>query len=323
MYYSTLGRKGEAHMTTQNLLMAQPQFSASHLTASSRNPLQPSFTAISAAGRALVQQAEIVAPHLQCAAIEGEPGVGKQTLARLLHSRTALERSNFNRCDAREWLLSEVDPRYLSGFTYLDRVDLLAAPGQSLLLRVLKSLQDRPVGAFALVASSEKPLRQMAGEGQCLPELAFRLTAIRFAIPPLRERREDIVPLAASFLERISSRYRLPRLHLAPGATRRLLQHDWPANARELSSVLESAVLNAHDSMIRGEDLALVCSRLPTPLHPTPNSQPVLNLDAVILNHVHLVLDMNRGNKLKTARQLGISRSTLYRLLGDHSPSSI
>ena len=74
--------------------------------------------------------------------------------------------------------------------------------------------------------------------------------------------------------------------------------------------------------MIRGGDLAIVPSQLPAP-RPTTDSQPVLNLDAVILNHIHLVLDLNHGNKLKTARQLGISRSTLYRLLGDHSPSPL
>ena len=309
-------------MTTQNPLMSQPPLSAAHPAASSRNSRQP-FTAISAMGRALVHQAEIVAPHLQCAVIEGEPGVGKETFARLLQSRSSFARSSFNRCDAREWLLSEVDPRFLTGFTYLDRVDLLAEPGQALLLRLLKSVQDRPAGGFALVASSERALRQMAGEGQYLPDLAFRLTAIRFAIPPLRERREDIVPLADVFLERISERYRLPRFDLAPGAASRLLQHDWPDNARELSSVLESAVLSSPDGLIRGEDLAIVYSPLPTPPCPRPDPQTLLNLDAVILNHIHLVLDVNHGNKLKSARQLGISRSTLYRLLGGHSPSSL
>ena len=300
-------------MTTQNLLMSQPQLAA-HLTPAGRNSLRRYFIAISAAGRRLVQQAEIVAPRLQCAIIEGEAGVGKQALAQLLHSRSVFARSCFNRFDAREWLLSEVDPQFLTGFTYLDRVDLLAAPGQALLLRVLKALQDRPEGAFAFVASSERSLRHMANEGQYLPDLAFRLTAIRFAIPPLRERREDIAPLAAVFLEHIGARYRLPRLRLAPGAIARLLEHDWPANARELSSVLESAVLSSPDGMIRSEDLPIVPPLSPAP-RLAPISPPVLNLDAVILNHIHLVLDMNHGNKLKTARQLGISRSTLYRLL--------
>jgi DNA-binding NtrC family response regulator len=280
------------------------------------------FFAISAAGRKLIQQAEIVAPHLQFAIIEGEPGAGKQAFAQLLHSRSTFARSNFNRCDAREWLLTADDPRSLAGFTYLDRVDLLGAPGQALLLRVLKALQNRSDGTFALVASSERSPRDLASEGHYLHDLAFRLTAIRFVIPPLRERREDIAPLAASFLERISARYHLARLRLAPGATARLLQHDWPANARELSSVLESAVLSSSDGLIHAEDLTIV-PPLSTAPHLPPGALPVLNLDTVILNHIHLVLDLNHGNKLKTARQLGISRSTLYRLLDADSHSSI
>ncbi len=107
----------------------------------------------------------------------------------------------------------------------------------------------------------------------------------------------------------------------APGASARLLQHDWPANARELSSVLEAAVVSSPDGLIRGEDLPIIPTLAPAP-PVTASSLPDLNLGAVILDHIRLVLDMNRGNKLKTARQLGISRSTLYRLLAAASPSS-
>jgi len=236
-----------------------------------------------------------------------------------MHHRSALARSAFHCCDAREWLLAEADSQFVSGFIYLDRVDLLAAPGQALLLRVLRSLQNRRPGAFALLASSENSLRDMASEGRFLPDLAFRLTAIQLAVPPLRERREDIVPLANFFLESISARYHLPRFSLAPDATARVLQHDWPANARELSSVLESAVLNGAHGIIRAEDLAIVSTplALQRPARPSPET---LNLDAVILNHIRAVLDLNHGNKLKTARQLGISRSTLYRLLAGSPP---
>lgn len=300
-------------MSPQNLL--QPQHVRPRALDLSKAKPQCSFIAISTAARSLVRQVEVVAPHLQIATIEGEPGVGKQAVARLVHSRSAHVHSAFNRCDAREWLLAEVDTQFISGFIYLDRVDLLGAPGQALLLRVLRSLQDRPQEKFALLASSESSLRTMAGDGRFLPELAFRLTAIRIAVPPLRERREDIVPLANFFLESISGRYRLPRLSLASEAIARLLQHDWPANARELSSVLESAILTAANGTIRAEDLAIVSTPLPSP-RPARPSPVILDLDAVILNHARVVLDLNRGNKLKTARQLGISRSTLYRLLG-------
>jgi DNA-binding NtrC family response regulator len=276
---------------------------------------------VNAVWRKLLVQAETVAPHVQFAAIEGEPGSGKQTLARFLHARTPLARSPFVRRDVREWLVTEADPATLSGFLYLDRIDLLAPPGQGLLLGVLKALQDRPAGRAILVASSQTPLRQLASQGQLLPDLAFRLTAIRFGVPPLRQRREDIAPLAQALLERICVRYQLRPVTLGPGALARLLQHAWPGNIRELASVLEAAMLEAGHGIIRAEDLLLpIHTDSQLTLAPSSATPPAnLALDFIIQHHVQYVLDLNRGNKLRAARQLGISRSTLYRILGNDS----
>ncbi len=261
----------------------------------------------------------MAAPHVQVAAIEGEHGSGKQTLARYLFSRSPLAAASFQRRDAREWLVADADPATLAGFTYLDRVDLLAPPGQGLLLGVLKVLQDRPAGRAVVLASSQTSLRQMAGQGLLMPDLAFRLTAVRFAIPPLRQRREDIAPLAQGLLDRICARYQQRPVMLGPGALARLLQHNWPGNVRELASVLEAALLEAVDGVIRAGDLPV-----PSGLDAQPELQPLLHaenlsLDAVIRHHVQSVLDLNRGNKLRAARQLGISRSTLYRILGNEA----
>jgi len=280
---------------------------------------------VSAAWRKLLMQAEMAAPHLQVAAIEGEHGTGKQTLARYIFSRSPLASSLFQRRDAREWLATDADPATLAGFTYLDRVDLLAPPGQGLLLGVLKSLQDRPPGRAVLLASSQTPLRQMAGQGLLMPDLAFRLTAIRFAVPALRQRREDIAPLAQALLDRLCSRYQQRPVALGPGALARLLQHNWPGNVRELAGVLETALLEATNGVIRASDLALpngMDAEHQPQFHAiaqTGNLSGNLSLDAVIRHHVEYVLDLNRGNKLRAARQLCISRSTLYRILGNES----
>ncbi len=307
---------------------------------------------VSAAWRKLLLQAEMAAPHLQVAAIEGEHGTGKHTLARYLFSRSPLAASSFQRRDAREWLATDADPSTLAGFTYLDRIDLLAPPGQGLLLGVLKNLQDRPAGRAVLLASSQTPLRQMAGQGLLLPDLAFRLTTIRFAIPPLRQRREDIAPLAQFLLERICARYQQRPIALGPGSLARLLQYTWPGNVRELAGILENALLQADNGVIRAQDLALPDGLPPAtngsfdaayssgnPLansmlnpwgSPASGSQSTLDartdarsadlsLDAVIRQHVQYVLDINRGNKLRTARQLAISRSTLYRILANEN----
>jgi two-component system response regulator AtoC len=277
---------------------------------------------ISAAWRKLIAQADMAAPHIQLAAIEGEQGTGKHSLARYLFSRSPLSSSSFQRRDAREWLATDADPATLAGFTFLDRVDLLAPPGQGLLLGVLKVLQDRPAGRAILLASSQTSLRQMVAQGLLLPDLAFRLSAVRFAIPPLRLRREDIAPLAQSLLERICLRYQQRPVMLGPGTLARLLQHNWPGNVRELASVLESALLETTNGVIRPEDLALPAHEDPLPEHHfQPTTRPDnLSLDAVIQQHVQYVLDLNKGNKLRSARQLCISRSTLYRILDSESP---
>ncbi|HWT66662.1 MAG TPA: sigma 54-interacting transcriptional regulator [Terracidiphilus sp.] len=274
---------------------------------------------VNAAWRKLLLQAEVVAPHLQIAAVEGEQGSGKQTLAHYLHERSLMARSPFQRRDAREWLVNETDPTQLTGFIYLDRVDLLGAPGQGLLLAVLKAIQDRPMGRVLLMAASHIPLRLMASQGAFIPDLAFRLTAVRFSVPPLRQRKEDIAALAQSLLERICARYQQRPVLLGPGALARLLQHSWPGNIRELASVLEAALLEAENGMIRTEDLLIPAYLERRVTQQAPIAVESLKLDTMIHRHVQYVLDLNHGNKLRTARQLGISRSTLYRILGNEA----
>jgi DNA-binding NtrC family response regulator len=361
-------------MQSSAQFFAQPSASGLALVELDSATASTQVVGVSAAWRKLLMQAEMAAPHLQVAAIEGEYGSGKHTLARYLFDRSPLSGSSFQRRDAREWLATDADPSTLAGFTYLDRVDLLAPPGQSLLLGVLKSLQDRPPGHAVILASSQVPLRHMAGQGMLLPDLAFRLTAIRFAVTPLRQRREDIAPLVHFLLDRICARYKQRPVILGPGTLARLLQHAWPGNVRELSGILENALLRADGGVIRASDLAMpdvlqpstgaqfdspfgagsasnplgnpLANRLANPLvsptlnpafishlnswaNPLSGASPMLDpqtariadlsLDAIVRQHVHFVLDLNRGNKLRTARQLAISRSTLYRILSNEN----
>jgi two-component system response regulator AtoC len=304
----------------QSAVQIQPQSPGSGLTFVEMEPPRAGdMVGVSAAWRKLLMQAEMAAPHLQVGTIEGEHGSGKLTLARYVFNRSQLAAGAFRRRDAREWLATDANPAGLAGFTYLDRVDLLAPPGQGLLLGVLKALQDRPPGQAVVLTSSETSLRQMAGQGLILPDLAFRLTAIRFSIPPLRQRREDIAPLAQALLERLCNRYQQRPVLLGPGALARLLQHNWPGNVRELASVLETALLEAVNGVIRSTDLAIPDGPVVQP-SPSPNTQlDNISLDAVIRHHVQYVLDLNRGNKLRAAQQLSISRSTLYRILANEA----
>jgi two-component system response regulator AtoC len=212
-----------------------------------------------------------------------------------------------------------------------------------------------------LLASARGSLRQQASGGGFLADLAFRLSAIRFSLPPLRERREDIVPLAQALLERICIQYRQPTAVLAAGTLSRLLQHSWPGNVSELKSVLESAVQSSKTGILQANDLLPAsqgsgtascdpnnlpreirqpaaqssfsdcypitnqsCSGAPDPARHSGSAPQTLTLSAAVSRHIQYVLNLNRGNKLRTARQLDISRSTLYRILAgeEFSPSS-
>lgn len=285
----------------------------------------PAFICVSTTLRHLLAQAEVTARRLRFATIEGEAGTGKHLFAQTVHRFSDHPHLPFRRRDAREWLANEADASALTGTLLLDRTDLLPAIGQNLLLNLLKSLQNDPAHAprFLLLVSSHTSLRQMAGRGEFLPDLAFRLSAARFSIPPLRDHREDIAPIAQALIDRICRHYQQPTAVLGPGALPRLLQHSWPGNVRELASVLESAILDSPSAAIRPGDFAIhAANETGTPATSTPPPQPVrpeaigdLSLDTAILRHIRMVLELNHGNKLRAARQLNISRSTLYRLL--------
>ena len=295
--------------------------------------LPAEFVGISSSLRRLLLKVDFIGTHLQLATIEGEAGTGKHLLAQTIHSRSVTAGLPFHRQDAREWLANEVDASQLSGTLYLDRVDLLAPLGQGLLLNFLKLLQniDAAPKHFLLLVSSHASLRQLAALGLFLPDLAFPLTAARFMVPPLREHREDIAPITQALMERICHRYHQPTAVLAPGTLPRLLQHSWSGNVRELISVLESAILESITGILRPSDLSFGLNSVPAVrIVANPNQFPAppqnrlpedLSLDTVIFRHIQLVLEVNHGNKLRAARQLGISRSTLYRILRDESTS--
>ena len=294
-------------------------------SASSSTASAPDFIAIGSTLRRLLQQMQVAGPSVPLASFEGEPGTGKHLLAFTMHQHSSVAALPFRRADAAQWLASEPEPTTLRGTLYLERVDQLSPSGQSLLMQFLKSLEDAPLPDFQLRVASHSSLRQLASQSLYLADLAFRLSAVRFLLPPLRDHREDIAALAQSLIGRICLRYRRPPATLAPGVLPRLLQHPWVGNVRELASQLEAAILASPDGVLVPECFDLPVRAATTTLI-TTNAELVvddystdLTLDAVILRHLQRVLEINRGNKLRAARQLGISRSTLYRLLAGQS----
>jgi len=270
-------------------------------------------------------QIECAAQHIRVAALEGAPGTGKQTAARLLHQRAG--GSSFLCFDAREWVQTRSLGTNLSaGSTlYLDRVELLDHESQIRLLSLLKQLHESTVAQVRVLASSHESLRQLATHRQMLPDLVYRLTAIRFQLPLLQERVEDLPLLCDYWVEQFATRYGRSIRGVTPASLALLGHHPWPGNLRELVCVLESACLEAEGEWLMPDDLVLPPILTPLALLQQSNGWQItkktaenaedLTLEHHVRQHVSRVLSLTHGNKLRAATLLGISRSTLYRMI--------
>lgn len=289
--------------------------------------LQPPPGLGAMAGRSAVMQhlfarMRTTAPHFRLATVEGEPGVGKMLAAQTLHRIGRAARAPFAPWTAAEFLErpAEIWQAVRGGLLYLARVDELTAEQQAKLRDFLdRATQERlrtqqPSGPLQLVAGAAQPLRKAAGSGAFRSDLADSLSAIRFVLPPLRERREDIPRLAELFLRRWAAEHGKPLRGFAPEAMQRLTSHVWPGNVRELQMAVCAAALETRSQWIRPIDLPRLEWRREMP-PPADASQEDPNLERAIRRHVAGVLARVHGNKLRAARLLGISRSTLYRML--------
>lgn len=271
-----------------------------------------------------------IAPHFRLATLEGEAGTGKLLAAQTLHRIGPAGGGPFVPCMAGEFLDSAAGlwEEARGGLLWLSHIEDLTADQQRRMRDFLERAAHERIryGAnsspLQIVAGSAQSLRRLAAAGSFRSDLASHLTAIRFALPPLRERRDDIPLLAALFLRRwIQEQGRLLR-GFGPGTLARLGAYDWPGNVRELESVVTAAAVDCPAQWIRPMDL-------PRLEWPASGGQPGEvesadaiddpNLDRLILRHVTRVLARVSGNKVRAARLLGISRSTLYRLLESSS----
>ncbi|MBW4026655.1 MAG: sigma-54-dependent Fis family transcriptional regulator [Acidobacteria bacterium] len=289
----------------------------------------------------LFTQMRTTAPHLRVAAIEGPSGAGKALAARTLHNAGPASAGRFVPTRATTFfadsqaLLAEA----AGGTLFLSHIDELDRSQQARLadfMEWLEHMHTRKVEYVPrqLFASSRMPLRRLAGEGGLRPELSHRLSAICFVLPPLVERRQDISLLAERFIEDFSQRHGKPVRGLGPGALPRLQAHTWPGNVRELESVIHAAALSCEGQWIRPIDIPALNASVsfPSGREDADNGrwstdakagagavaqslEEEANLDRAILRHVQAVLTAVKGNKLRAAQLLGISRSTLYRLL--------
>ncbi len=299
-------------------------------------------TANSAPMRELVDLTCRIAKVDSTVLITGESGAGKERIARLVHEESSRAEGPFVaiNCGAvTETLLeSELFGHVRGAFTgatrdrvglfdeankgtiLLDEIGDISAGMQVKLLRVLQEREIRRVGEnkshpidVRVIASTNRNLAACVAAGTFRQDLYYRIKVVELRVPPLRERREDILPLARLLLSEAALRMKRNMAQLAPAAAEQLLGYDWPGNVRELANVMERAVALARGVRVEGEDLPDEVTQAKPQQMPVKGS--VRPLDTIEQEYILAALAANDGNQTTTAAQLEIGAATLYRKL--------
>jgi DNA-binding NtrC family response regulator len=294
--------------------------------------------------RRLRSQIRRIAPYFRIALIRGERGTHKHAIAHAIHDLSAGAHGPF--IARRASLLADslngnagVSQRVQNatlllepargGAFHLTHADDLSLDQQAGLLRLLRAVDDeRSTGmrggpaegdaakanpGTRILASSGRDLRTLAAMGQFRQDLCARLAAVEILVPPLRQRTEDIALLADWMLRRIAREAAREPKRLTATALARLREHTWPENLRELRQVVADAAAAAPGELIEASHLPRLSSSPDDAAPAAPRH--IEPLQDVIQRHVLDVLARCGGNKLRAAELLGISRSTLYRML--------
>ncbi len=266
----------------------------------------------------LWSQVRRLAPHVRTVLLTGQPDSGQDAVARLLLDLSLCPQRQLDVLGEpeAEHRLAHACQAHASpsgAFLFLPEVHRLSATGQQYLLRLLRTRRTR---GLSVIAASAEDLRSLSSMGRFLPDLAEILGAVRIAVPPLKDRVEDIPMLLGQTLSLhwTGAHGEIPQL--SEEFLRAAMQHSWPGNLRELSEVAEALLADSTaGEEFRTADLLRALRAVGTPRPGGPAPLRMVKLDTVVQEHIYAVLRGCRGNKLKAAEVLGISRSTLYRML--------
>ncbi|MDD7099106.1 MAG: sigma-54 dependent transcriptional regulator [Bacteroidaceae bacterium] len=290
----------------------------------------------------VISQANKVAATDVAVLINGETGTGKELFAQAIHNASHRSAGAFLalNCSAfsRELLESELfgykegaftgavkDKRGLleeanHGTVFLDEIGEMALELQSKLLRVLETGEFVKVGDtkttrvdVRIISATNRNLKEEIANGRFREDLYFRLSVFRIELPPLRQRREDILLLAQHFAERFSKQIGCPVPALSPDAKSLFLSYPWPGNVREMMNTMEHALIVC-DSEVTREDLPIDMLSDES----STQADDSLDLKSVERNHIIKVLHHTHGNKTETARLLKIGLTTLYRKIEEY-----
>jgi DNA-binding NtrC family response regulator len=313
--------------------------------ASSRGCAPNPFLGTSAAIKQLESQAHKLAASDRPILLSGETGTGKTILARWMHDNSSRSTAPFVDLNcagfARELLESELFGYEKGAFTgavgqkqgllevanrgtvFLDEIGDMEMQLQPKLLKVLEEKRIRRVGDvrdrlidIRLIAASHRDLSRRCAENLFRSDLYFRISTLPIRLAPLRERTEDILPIALNLISNLARELGRKEVELAPSAVRALNNYQWPGNIRELKNVLERAVLLSDSEVLTDVDLAFESLAVEEPKQVAAAAAAgvdgCVTLADVERHHIQAALAVEGGHVTATARRLGIARGTLY-----------
>ncbi|WNG60660.1 sigma-54-dependent Fis family transcriptional regulator [Archangium gephyra] len=343
-FYETQCMEGALAQVTEALKQAERKLRAKRQTLArvSGVPEDPAdMVARTEAMKQVLSLARRAAKVDSTVLITGESGVGKERVARLIHEESGRAHKAFvavNCAAVTESLLeSELFGHVRGAFTgathdrpglfeaahggtlFLDEVGEVPASMQAKLLRALQEKEVRRVGEnqsrkvdVRVVAATNRNLAAEVVTGRFRQDLYYRLRVIELRVPPLRERRDDILPLARMLLAEATERLGRRVSGLSPEAADQLLRYGWPGNVRELGNAIERAVALCEGNRVERDDLPEEVRAAPPSLVPGESPR---TLEAMEREYILAVLAQNGGNRARTAEQLDIGVATLYRKL--------
>jgi DNA-binding NtrC family response regulator len=279
--------------------------------------------------------------------ILGENGTGKELISRAIHQKSLRKENVFVSVDMgaiTETLFeSELFGHKKGAFTdakndrpgrfeianegtlFLDEIGNLSLPLQAKLLAVLQNREVTRIGEnkpmpidIRLICATNMPIHNMVGENSFRQDLLYRINTVEIKLPPLRDRIQDIPMLANHFVGTYAKKYRKEISAIHKEALSRLQQYSWPGNVRELQHAIERAIIMSDGPELSATDFFFLSGAPGTNVPESPSAQGSFNLEEIERSVIHKAIDKHSGNISKAAKELGLTRASLYRRLEKH-----